>query len=384
MHNPRHGTSLRPIYIFTFFYLLMLALACLVSLQPSSAQVKADWKQRWESVLNEAKREGRVVLFGPPGPLIRQSITDGFRRAFPGIDMEYTGARGDELATKLRAERQAGLFSTDAVVSGTTTAALYLKPLRALDPIGPTLILPEVTEGKYWRENRLEFADLEGRYNLVFSDQVLPPLVYHPDQVKIEEIDQLHKLLDPKWKGKIVINDPLPSGPGNVTFRWIWHVLGPDKAKDYYRKIRAQAAAVDRDQRRQIEWIAQGKYPLLLGPSSTVGQQLLQSGLKFAISAEFKDAGGFISATFGSVMLLNKAPHPSAATLFINWLLTKDGQMAWSKSTNAPSRRLDVPTDHLPPYVLFKPGVKYWISHLEKDVRRSPDQEKILKELFGG
>lgn len=58
--------------------------------------------------------------------------------------------------------------------------------------------------------------------------------------------------------------------------------------------------------------------------------------------------------------------------------------MAWSKARNAPSRRVDVPTDHLPPYVLLKPGVKYWISHLEKDVRRSPEEEKVLKELFGG
>jgi iron(III) transport system substrate-binding protein len=189
--------------------------------------------------------------------------------------------------------------------------------------------------------------------------------------------------LDPKWKGKIVINDPLPSGAGNVTFRWIWQVLGPEKATDYYKKIRAQAGIVDRDQRRQIEWVAQGKYAVLLGPSDGVMGELLQRGLKLGILGEFKDYGTAITASFGSAMLINKAPHPNAAKVFLNWVLTKEGQTAWSRALDHVSRRLDVPTDHLPPYQIPRAGGKYWLSHFEKEVTRSAEEEKILKELFG-
>lgn len=60
----------------------------------------------------------------------------------------------------------------------------------------------------------------------------------------------------------------------------------------------------------------------------------------------------------GTAMLINKAPHPNAAGVFINWVLTKDGQTAWSKSRNQLSRRLDVPTDHLPPYIIPRTGGK--------------------------
>jgi len=347
------------------------------------AQTRPDWKLKWEKVLKDAKGEGKVVVFGPPGELIRVAITQGFKKASPEITIEYGGAYSREQAAKLKAEREGGVYSADVFLAGTSTFHLYLKPMGAADPIKPALILPEVTDTKYWRNNTLEFSDKEGMYNLVFVNELKNPLVYNLDQVKREEVDELHELLDPKWKGKFVISDPLPSGSGNVTFRHIWIVLGPEKATDYYRKIRANAAIVDRDVRRQIEWVAQGKYAFALGHSDLTAQQLLQRGLKFGVLGEFKDYGTSITASAGSVTLLNRAPRPNAAIVFINWMLGKDGQTAWSKAMNNVSRRLDVPTDHIPRYRIPKPGGKYWISHFEKDVRRSPEEEKILTELFG-
>lgn len=372
--------------------LLPLLLLMFVWAQSASTQVKPDWKQRWDKALGEAKKEGKVVVWGPPGDLIRKAMTEGFSKAFPDIPIEFSGGRGGEQATKIKAERDGGIYSVDVLISGTTTAIMQMKPMKALDPIEPVLILPEVTELNYWRDNRLEFSDAVTRLDLVFVNQVKNPLVYNL-QVKAEEVDQLYELLDPKWKGKFVINDPLPSGAGNVTFRWIWRVLGPEKATEYYRKIRDNAAVVDRDQRRQIEWVAQGKYAFLVAPSDGVLRQLLQRGLKFGVLGEFKEHGAYITASFGSAMLINKHPHPNAATVFLNWLLSKDGQMAYSAAMTAASRRLDVPTDHLPPDVIPKPGKiftsrpkpgdRYWLSHSEENVRRSPEETKILKELFG-
>jgi ABC-type Fe3+ transport system substrate-binding protein len=376
-----------------FLRLTILGLLVLVWFPLAFAQTKPDWKQRWDKVLSEAKKEGKVVVWGPPGELIRDAMTQGFGKAFPDIAIEYSGARGSEQATRIKAERDGGIFSIDTLLSGTTTAIIQMKPMKALDPVEPALILPEVTDVKYWLNNTLEFADKEGKYDLVFVNQLKMPLVYNLGQVKLEEVDSIHKLLDPKWKGKYVVNDPLPSGSGNVTFRWLWRVLGPEKATEYYRKIRDNAAVVDRDQRRQIEWVAQGKYAFLVAPSDGVMQQLLQRGLKFGVLPEFKE-GTYLTASFGSAMLINKPPHPNAATVFLNWVLGKDGQTAWSRAMNHTSRRVDVPTDHLPPYVIPKPGVKffsgtpkpgdrYWISHHEQNVKRSKEETKILKELFG-
>ncbi|MGH7771804.1 MAG: ABC transporter substrate-binding protein [Candidatus Binatia bacterium] len=355
----------------------------LFSFQPASAQVRPDWKERWDRTVSATKKEGKVVVFGPPGELIRQGLIDGFKKAFPEVALEFSGARGPELATKVRSERDAGIYTADLIISGATTGLTMFKPMKALDPIEPFLILPEVKDPKYWRDNKLLFADKEGKLVFVFVSQLLPVLAYNQAQVKVEEVDELYELLDPKWKGKIVINDPLPTGAGFVVFRYLWHTLGKEKATDYFGKLREQAAVVDRDQRRQIEWVAQGKYPMLFAPSGGVMGQLVQRGLKFGVLPEFKDYGTSVTVSFGGAMIMNRAPHPNAAAVFLNWFLSREGQTIWSKAMNSISRRLDVPTDHLPSYIVPRPNAKYWLVDIEENIHRLPEEEKILKELFG-
>ena len=386
--------SIRTSLLFSRLCVVCTALLFLVSIPNAHSQSKSDWQQRWDKTLSAAKKEGRVVVWGPPGESIRQAMTREFKKAYPDINIEYSGARGGEQAVRIKAERDGGVHSVDVLLSGTTTAMIQMKPMGALDPIEPALILPEVVDTKHWRDNKLEFADPATRTDMVFSTMLKTPLIFNPKLAKADQLDELHKLLDPKWKGKFVLNDPLPSGSGNVTFRWIWRVMGAEKAKDYYRKIRANAAVADRDQRRQIEWVAQGKYAFLLAPSDGVLGQLLGRGLKVGVVPEFKDYGTYVTASFGSAMLINKAPHPNAATIFLNWALSKEGQTAWSKAMDHVSRRLDVPIDHLPPYMIPpasakffsgapKPGDRYWLSYTEENVKRSAEETKILKELFG-
>ena len=364
------------------FYPAALLILSMIYAPALFAQSDSGWQKKWDQTLAQAKKEGKVVVLGPPGDQIREALTQGFAKAFPDITIEFSGARGGELATRVKAERNAGIYSVDVLINGTSTANAYFKPMKALDPIEPALILPEVIDPKNWRDNRLEFSDRSTKFDLVFTTQNNVPLIYNLTQVKTDEIDELTDLLDPKWKGKIAVQDPIPSGTGNGVFRWVWHVMGPEKTKDFYRKIRAQAAAVDRDQRRQIEWIAQGKYPLHLGPG-TIMQQLEKRGLKFGVVPYFKDYGAYLTPGFGSAMFVNRAPHPNAGKVFLNWLLTKEGQTAFSKGMGYVSRRLDVPTDHVPSYWVPKEGVKYWAGYYEEDATMSPEQIKFLKSIFG-
>ena len=210
----------------------LAALGFIVLGARSSIYAAQDWKARWDNTVAKAKSEGKVVVFGPPGDAIRTALTEGFERAFAGIRLEYSGASGGETGAKISAERTGGVYSVDVVLSGTTTSNILLKPIGALDPIKPVLVLPEVTDAKHWMDQRLEFSDDAGQFNLVFVSNVNSPIAYNLEQAKPTEIDQLDRLLNPKWKGRIVINDPLPPGPGNSTFRLIWNELGPEKATD--------------------------------------------------------------------------------------------------------------------------------------------------------
>ena len=365
----------------TYYAVAWLVLSVIYA-PAAMAQSDSGWQKKWDQTLAQAKQEGKVVVLGPPGDQIREAITKSFAKAFPEITIEFSGARGGELATRVKAERDAGIYSVDVLINGTSTANSYFKPMKALDPIEPALILPEVLDPKNWRDNRLEFSDRSTKLDLVFTTQNNVPLIYNPAQVKADEVDELMDLLNAKWKGKIAVQDPIPSGTGNGVFRWVWHVMGPEKAQDFYRKIRAQAAAVDRDQRRQIEWVAQGKYPMNLGPG-TIMYQLEKRGLKFGVVPHFKDYGAYLTPGFGSVMFVNRAPHPNAGKVFMNWLLTKEGQTVFSKGMGYVSRRLDVPTDHVPSYWVPKDGVKYWAGYYEEDATMSPEQEKFLKSVFG-
>ncbi len=65
--------------------------------------------------------------------------------------------------------------------------------------------------------------------------------------------------------------------------------------------------------------------------------------------------------------LVNRAPHPNAARVYINWLLSKEGQTYFSKSQGYPSRRVDVPTEGLNPAYISVEG--YWANLTEDTVK---------------
>jgi iron(III) transport system substrate-binding protein len=239
-----------------------------------------------------------------------------------------------------------------------------------------------VTDPGQWRDHLLDFSDRD-ELNLVFASQVKALLLYDPKQVRPDEIDELPKLLDPKWRGRLVVNDPLVAGSGQATFRWMWEVLGAERAPDTFRAIRAQAGAVDRDQRRQIEWVARGRYPVLLSPGDAVLDQILEEGIPAEVLGELKDYGSYLTASSGSIVLVNKAPHPNAAKVFLNWMLSTDGQTVYSTAMNQASRRLNVATDHLHAYAVPKPGRNYWPNYHEESIAAPPGMQSIIRELFG-
>lgn len=77
---------------------------------------------------------------------------------------------------------------------------------------------------------------------------------------------------------------------------------------------------------------------------------------------------------------MNKAPHPNAAKLFVNWLLTREGQTIYSKTYGAQSARVDVPTDYLNPWSFRESGVKYVDVMDEEFDTKADEYLKLAKE----
>jgi len=358
------------------------AVSMAVFFAASGAQAQSS-KAEWEKTVAAATREGKLHLWGPPGANVRSAYAEGFQKAFPGIEVDYMGASGSKQGPRLLAERRAGIYSVDILTQGTTTMLQTLMPQHALDPIPPALMLSEVTNPKNWLQHKLEFSDEEGKYNLVFASYVKTPIAINPKLVNLKEIRSYWDLLNPKWTGKIAMKDPSNPGPGlaTATFWYAEPGLGPD----FMRKLfGAQKIVRSDDDRQLLEWLVQGRYSIVIAPSEFTATGLKAKGLPVElVAAEHFKEGSYLTAGNGSVGLINRAPHPNAARVFLNWLLTREGQTLMTQALGYASRRLDVTREHLDDALVPKQGGKYQANYKEEFVNMKGKILALLQESLG-
>lgn len=347
-----------------------------------AASPKADTKAaEWEQTVAAAKREGKLAIYGPSGDDAGNALTQGFREKYPEIELDYSGLGGGPVVTKILTERAAGLYLPDIYIAGAPGAIASLIPGEALEPMQPFLVGPSVEPSK-WMGGKLDFSDLGGKYNLNFVGSAQPPIVYNPDLVSVSDLKSHVDLLDAKWKGKVAMHDPRTQGPGNGLARFFY--VHPDLGKDFIQRLASTEVVFTRDERQHLDWAARGQHPIALGPSQTTAAELRGRGVKleYVDPASLKE-GGYISSGSGSLSVLNKAPHPNAAKVYLNWLLSKEGQTAWTTKTLTVSRRLDTPRDHLPAYSVPKEGVRYLEASKEEHLKLVDEIQEFLRTVLG-
>jgi ABC-type Fe3+ transport system substrate-binding protein len=124
-----------------------------------------------------------------------------------------------------------------------------------------------------------------------------------------------------------------------------------------------------RDPRLLIDWLAQGKFHLALFVASDIDRAKEQGLPVESLDRPLKE-GSSIGSGFGTVSYLNRAPHPHAARVFINWLLSREGQIAWQKNTGRNSLRTDISKDNIPREVIPTEEGNYFVRTMEtNDVR---------------
>jgi iron(III) transport system substrate-binding protein len=365
--------------------LLLVALfACAPSRQvgPSSssptggADPAAD--AEWSRVLAAAKQEGKVVVAGARGEDVTKVLTEGFEDRY-GITVEYLGTGGPELPPRVEKERSAGLYVWDVFVAGTTTLVHGLKPIGALDPIEPALILPEVKDPANWRDGKLPFFDRD-HLGLSFILANRQSIYANSQQVRQEDIKSWRDLLDPRWKERILVGrDPRVSGYGQAVFQQFY--MHPDLGPEFIRELAKQEPKLLRDDVLAARWLAEGKYSICIC-SRTEGDKLMQEGLPIRVlDPRLVKEGSHVTSSNGNIALVNRTPRPNVARIYINWVLSREGQTLVSRALGDPSQRVDVPTDHVPPWEMPQPG---WIkTHTEEALMVKDALEAHLREVFG-
>lgn len=347
----------------------------LAQLETKSAS--GGWEVEWEKTLVAAKREGKVVVYG--GDIsadMRKQLGEAFFNKY-GLIVEIELGRGALLTERVARERKTGLYLPDLVMGGLGSSLFYtFKPGEMVIPkIEQFFILPEVNDPRYWW-NGFRFNDKD-HTTFAFNAYVTLPIAINTELVKEGELKAYPDLLQPKWKGKILMNDPTLPGTAN---RWIGFVI-KTLGIDYLKDLARQEPTIIRDERLHTEWLARGKFPIATTPLTTPFTEFLKLGspIKRIEMAE----GAHLTSGIACIVYMNNAPHPNAAKIFLNWLLAKEGQTLWSHLVGTQSARLDVPTDFLPPDVIRKSGVKYLDQNNEDYILLEPEFTRIAKEIFG-
>lgn len=321
---------------------------------PSWAQEKG-WEKQWNETLVAARKEGKVVVATSPDPVMRE-ISAKFKARF-GITVEHLAGRSSQLAARLRSERQAGVHTVDVFMGGVQTVATILHREKMLDPLKPLLILPEVADPSKWKKGKLWFIDPEEQYVLRPFSSITGLLHVNTQVVKPGDFRSAKDLLNPKWRGKISTEDPTVSGSGSNTAARIYAQLGEEFLKKLYMD---QKPVITRERRQLTDWLARGTYPIAFGAQSSDMERMQKEGFPVMEILEFPDLPGALSGSPWQLTLMNKAPHPNAARVFVNWMVSREALEIYSRAEGRATLRTDVDESFLPPESIPRPGVHYF------------------------
>lgn len=350
-----------------------------------AAEVKPAWRVEWDKTVAAAEKEGALSLYiFEAGPLTEETV-HAFERAYPKIKVSQLRGRGNDLGPRIVAERRGGKYLVDLFAGGKGTALGTLYLGKTLEPIKPLLLLPEVLDESKWYRRELKFVDPENKHIFAYIGNAGGVEInYNSTMVNPKEFTSYWDLIQPKWKGKITATDPRSRGMDNPVLFFYYHAkLGPDFIRKLYGDMEV---TVSRDYRQPVDWLASGRYALCIPCVSDEMDKAMDQKLPVGQILNLKE-GGTLSSSGGTLSLMQNAPHPNAAKVFVNWLLSREGQTIVQKGrkgrtrTASNSLRVDIPKNDLPDEVQRRDGVEYFDADDDNFSDRRP-ADKLFNEIL--
>lgn len=264
------------------------------------AMAFAETPEDIQTLIEAAKKEGHLSLYSSGTAAQCQLFLDRFREKYPFIKTDYyrTGKVG--LLTRTLTEHRFKKYSADVILTSATSAYI-LKKSEVLAKYFPP-------ESKFLPE---ELRDPEGYWPGVYISEVV--LAYNKNLVSSNEVPKRYEdLLDPKWKGKMEIEVN--------KVEWFANLL-KSKGEGFFEKFSQQKPSLRTGNQLGLQLLAAGEFNILadaflysIEESKSMGMPIEWIGLEP------------VTTYLVSNSLLANAPHPNAAKLFINFMLTKEGQ----------------------------------------------------------
>jgi iron(III) transport system substrate-binding protein len=355
-----------------------LMLSALFSLWSTTAQAQpADWAK----VVEDAKKEGEVVVWGAAGESQRRFWKDSFEKDNPGIKVTlFQPATTADRDARVQRELEAGILKTDVLVAGGAGMVSRLKPAKALQPLKP-FMRADILDGKNWVGGEAAWVDLDKQFVLIADLPAGRPGITN-ESIPEGAIKTWDDLLDPKYDGKIISLDPRSSGMAFAfgLFMNQSPELGPDYVKRFFKGGRV---VFTQDQRQISEWVDSGRMLIGFAVRENEIADLLNVGSKIRVLPPLTAKGLAQSITTGtdsstSIPNIPALPHPNAAKVYVNWMFSKQGQQAMVDVVKVFSVRTDVDQSALNARVKQIPGVRYTNANVEGF--SSPENAKAMRD----
>jgi len=273
---------------------------------PEASGATADW----DEVVAQAREEGQLVLYDGHGgaiPTIGYAAQE-FQAEY-GIQVDVSAMRASEGQERVRVEQQAGQPVADLVTIGSTQAWLMINQDKTVQPIGDLPNLSRVSEEV--------MAQAEGfgltEYAVFEAIQVYGVLVNTRLVPEGEEPRTWEDVLDPKWSGQIIMDDPRAIGGGFVFFSAALVGLG----EEFLRNLAAQEPVLTRNIADSANRVARGEFALMIPFALGLFPQVKDVPTVKVVMPE--PGAPFV---LQGISIPAEVRHPNAARLFIDYLLS--------------------------------------------------------------
>ena len=301
-----------------------------------------------------AKKEGVVQVYSTQ--VQNQPILQAFAKKYPNIKVEFFRDDGSSVTRRWLEEYKAGRYLAD-VFDGGSTALPTLRDAGHLQPftsqefksMRQEAIQKDAQGGNRWAN------DYESYLSLGFNTKAIP---------EAEAPRTYDDLLNPKWQGKMAM-------PGSNTLgNWVGAAV-LDKGEDYVRKLGPQKIKIFNGSGRAVaNLIVSGEVPM--SPASFDSH--IANSKDQGASVAWRALGG-VYATTGAVALAQKAPHPHAAMLYIDFMLSKEIQEIFMKIGYA-SGRTDLASKE-------KPSKIYYVAQRPNYAEEYEKWQALGRQVFG-
>ena len=269
-----------------------------------------------EAVVEAAKKEGVMTLYTSMSVDQAQTMLNAFKAKYPFIEPRMFRAVGERLLTKILTEAQSGRYEFDVVQSAETQAYFLQKKNLLMKYVSPEAkALPKA------------FVDPQGYWAAVY---LMPNVIgYNTRIVKRDEAPRTYQdLLNPKWRGKIATDSTKPEW-----FAWLLKRMGEEKGLAYMKQLAAQDLRLYVGQTLITNLLASGEFPLALNDYLHTVEDTKRKGAPIDWVAQ-----DVVFTKFQPIEIGARPPHPNAAKLFVDFVLSYEGQKIIASFARVPTR----------------------------------------------